>query len=198
MSKVYTAASMSLDGFIADSSGGGFEHLFRWHGNGDVEVATAQPDRKLRLSAASAAHLREQLDNTGALVVGRRLFDMTGGWGGNHPFGVPVVVVTHRAPEGWPREGAPFTFVTDGIESAIAQARGIAGDRWVGVSGGSIARQCLDVGLLDEIQVELVPVLFGGGVSFFGALKGAPVELVGPTVVEDTDVTHLKFQVRRD
>jgi dihydrofolate reductase len=111
--------------------------------------------------------------------------------------GRPVVVVTHSVPEGWPREHAPFAFVTDGIESAIEQASALAGDKAVGVNGGTIARQCLNAGLLDEIWVDLVPVLLGGGTPFFDQLNGAPVELEGPTsVVQGTDVTHLRYRVR--
>jgi dihydrofolate reductase len=108
-----------------------------------------------------------------------------------------VVVLTHSVPEGWPREGAPFTFVTEGIERAIETAKGLAGDLGVGVNGGTIARQCLDAGLLDEILVDLVPVLLGGGTPFFEQLKEAPVELEGPvSVVEGVDVTHLRYRVR--
>jgi dihydrofolate reductase len=108
------------------------------------------------------------------------------------------VVVTHTVPEGWPRDDAPFTFVTDGIESAIEQAKALAGDKVVGVNGGTIASQCLDAGLLDEVWVDLVPVLLGGGVRFFDQLQGAPFELEGPvSVVEGSDVTHLRYRVRR-
>jgi dihydrofolate reductase len=197
MTKVYTGASMSLDGYISGPAETGFEHLFKWYGNGDVEVPTTKPEMTLRLSAVSADHFRSLIDNTGALVVGRRLFDYTGGWDGNHPMGAPVVVVTHSVPEGWPREDAPFTFVTDGIESAIEKAKALAGDKVVGVNGGTIARQCLNAGLLDEIWVDLVPVLLGGGTPFFDELKGAPVELEGPvSVVEGIDVTHLRYRVR--
>jgi dihydrofolate reductase len=117
--------------------------------------------------------------------------------GGSHPMGRPVVVVTHSVPDGWPCEGAPVTFVTDGIESAIEKAKAIAGDKVVGVNGGTIARQCLNAGLLDEIWVDVVPVLLGGGTPFFDELTGAPVELEGPvSVVEGTDVTHLRYRVR--
>lgn len=117
--------------------------------------------------------------------------------GGRHPMDKPVVVVTHGVPDGWPREGAPFTFVSDGIESAIEQARALAGDKAVGVNGGTIARQCLDARLLDEIWVDLVPVLLGGGTPFFEQLGSAPVELEGPLSVEDgKDVTHLRYRVR--
>ena len=197
MTKVYTGASMSLDGYIAGPAETGFEHLFKWYGNGDVEVPTAQPEMTLRMTPVNAEHLRTINDMSGALVVGRKLFDATNGWGGNHPMGLPVVVVTHSVPEGWPRADAPFTFVTDGIEAAIEQAKALAGDKVVGVNGGTIASQCLDAGLLDEIWVDLVPVLLGGGTSFFDHLRRAPVELEGPTsVVEGTDVTHLRYRVR--
>ncbi len=197
MGKVYTGASMSLDGYISGPGETGFEHLFAWYGNGDVDVPTAQPDRTLRMSAASAEYFRSYVENTGVLVVGRRLFDSTKAWGGNHPMGTPVVVVTHSIPAGWPREGSPFTFVTDGIESAIEQAKAIAGDKIVGVNGGTIARQCLEAGLLDEVWVDLVPVLLGGGTPFFGALTNAPVELDGPvSVVAGDRVMHLRYRVR--
>jgi dihydrofolate reductase len=197
MTKVYTGASMSLDGYIAGPAETGFKHLFKWYGNGDVEVPTAQPDMTLRMSAVSAKHFGNLINMTGALVVGRRLFDTTGGWGGNHPLGLPVVVVTRSVPKGWPRKDAPFTFVTDGIHSAIERAKALAGDKVVGVNGGTIASQCLNMGLLDEIWVDLVPVLLGGGTRFFDQLKDAPVKLEGPiSVMEGTDVTHLRYRVR--
>jgi dihydrofolate reductase len=198
MTKVYTGASMSLDGYISGPAESGFEHLFKWYGNGDVELPTTHPEMTFRLTPVSAEHFRNVIDMTGALVVGRRLFDLTDGWGGNHPIGKPVVVVTHSVPEGWPRDDAPFTFVTDGIESAIEQAKALAGDKVVGVNGGTIASQCLDAGLLDEVWVDLVPVLLGGGTRFFDQLGGAPFELEGPiSVVEAADVTHLRYRVRR-
>lgn len=198
MTTVYTGASMSLDGYIASPADSGFEHLFRWYSNGDVEVPTAQPELTMRMTPEGAEHFQALIEMTGALVVGRRLFDQTSGWGGNHPIGVPVVVLTHSVPDGWPREDAPFTFVSDGIEHAIEQAAELAGDKAVGVNGGTIARQCLDAGLLDEIRVDLVPVLLGGGTPFFGQLAGAPVELEGPlSVGDDAGVTHLRYRVRK-
>lgn len=197
MTKVYTGASMSLDGYIAGPNDTGFEHLFKWYGNGDVVVETTHPELTFRLTPENAEHFRTLLELTGALVVGRKLFDFTGGWGGEHPMGKPVVVLTHSVPDGWEREGKHFAFVTDGIERGIERAKELAGDKVVGVNGGTIASQCLEAGLLDEIWVDLVPVLLGGGTPFFSALQRAPVELEGPvSVVEGADVTHLRYRVR--
>ncbi len=197
MSKVYTGASMSLDGYISGPGETGFEHLFKWYENGDVEVTTANPELTFHMSEVGAKYFREIIDMTGALVCGRHLFDFTKGWGGTHPLDKPVVVVTHSVPDDWPHDGAPFTFVTDGIESAIEQAKALAGDKFVVVNGGTIASQCLDARLLDEIWVDLVPVLLGDGTPFFDELKNAPIELEGPiSVAEDIDVTHLRYRVR--
>jgi dihydrofolate reductase len=109
MGKVITSASMSLDGYISGPDESGFEHLFGWHHNGDVEVSATDPRWSFTTTEPSAEHLREQMAATGALVVGRRLFDVTQGWGGNHPFGVPVFVVTHQVPRDRPHPRAPFT-----------------------------------------------------------------------------------------
>ena len=198
MSEVYTGASMSLDGYIAGPEESGFDRLFKWYGNGDVEVPTANPDMTFRLSPQSAEWFRGgYLDNTGALVVGRRLFDLTNAWGGRHPLDRPVVVVTHRVPDGWPREGSPFTFVTGGIERAVETAKELAGGKTVAVNGGTIASQCLASGLLDEVWVDLVPVVLGGGTPFFSGLSGAPFDLEGPVAtVQGVDVTHLRYRVR--
>jgi dihydrofolate reductase len=198
MNKVYTGASMSLDGYIAGPNETGFEHLFQWYGAGDIEVPTANPAMSFRLTQAGADYWREVMELSGALVVGRKLFDVTNGWGGRHPMDCKVVVVTHSVPAGWEQDGESFTFVTDGIEAGIAAAREIAGDRGVGVNGGTIARQCLEAGLLDEIWVDLVPVLLGGGTPFFEAVAGAPIVLEGPyQVTEDIGVTHLRYRAAK-
>jgi dihydrofolate reductase len=198
MSTVFTGASMSLDGYIAGPSESGFEHLFKWYGNGDIEVPTTKPDMTLRMTEENVQHWRIVADMAGALVVGRKLFDFTNGWDGEHPLGTPVVVATHRPPPAdWPSE-APFTFVSEGIEAAVEKARELAGDKVVGVNGGSIAGQCLEAGLLDEIWVDLVPVLLGEGTPFFSQLSTVPVELEGPLAISDgRDVTHLRYRVRR-
>ncbi|GAA4888363.1 dihydrofolate reductase family protein [Streptomyces coeruleoprunus] len=201
MAKVCTGASMSLDGYISGPGETGFDKLFKWYENGDITVETTHPELTFHLTEVSATHWRRLIAETGALVVGRKLFDITQGWGGDHPMGVPVVVVTHSVPDGWPREGAPFHFVTEGgtegIERAVALARELAGDKNVVVNAGTIAQQCLDARLLDEVGIDLVPVLLGGGTPFFTDLKGAPYELEGPVAIaEGKDVTHLRYRVR--
>jgi dihydrofolate reductase len=128
MATVIAAAAMSLDGFIADTSDA-VGPLFDWYGNGDVEVTGADPDRVFRTSAATGDYLRTAWGNIGAAVIGRRLFDLTNGWGGRPAIGEAVFVVTHQAPGDWSHPDAPFTFVTDGLRSAIAQAQVFAGHR---------------------------------------------------------------------
>ena len=179
MSKIVADMSMSLDGFVAEPNGA-VDRVFAWYAN---------------LSEASGARMQEAMANVGALVCGRRTFDQAEGWGGRHPMGVPVFVVTHQPPDGW--DDAPFTFVTDGVPSAVEQARAVAGDKWVGVASPDITRQCLEGGLLDLLELSVVPVLLGDGVRFFSNLATAPIELEGPRVIEGDGVTHLSYAVRR-
>jgi dihydrofolate reductase len=187
---------MSLDGFIAhpDDSVG---HLFDWYGNGEVEVHWPGNDMVSHVTSASATYLRDSIAKVGALVVGRRVFDYTQGWAGSHPFGVPVFVVSHSVPEGWPRPDAPFTIVTDGVESAVAQASEVAGDKNVGLAGPNIIQQCLNSGLLDELSIELVPVLLGEGIRFFDNLTISPIMFENPTLIEGDRVTHLSYRRSR-
>jgi dihydrofolate reductase len=193
MNKVYTGASMSLDGFVAGPNETGFEYLFAWYGNGEIAVPTANPAITLQLTEANARHQQRLLDQTGAIVVGRKLYDATNAWGGQHPMGVPVVVLTHHPPE--PREG--FHFVTTSIEDAVAMAAELAGDKVVGVNAGTIATQSYAAGLLDEVWIGLVPVILGAGRPFFDGL-GGPVTLDGPLeIAEGTGVTHLRYAVPR-
>jgi dihydrofolate reductase len=141
MATVVAQMSMSLDGFIANPQDG-VDHIFDWFFNGPVEVQTpgSGGPASFHVSEASAAYIRESMANVGALISGRRLFDVANGWGGSHPFNVPVFVVTHSIPDGWPRPDVPFTFVTDGIESAVAQAKAAAGDKMIGVAGPNIVQ----------------------------------------------------------
>lgn len=186
--------SISLDGFVATEDHG-IDRLVGWMFGGSVETPTATPGLSFRTSEASAGELRDAFSGVGALLSGRRNFDLAGGWGGSHPMGVPVVVVTHRAPEGF--EGGSITFATDGLESAVAQARAAAGGRTVGVATPSLTRQLLEAGLLDAIHLNVVPVLLGSGVPFFAGLKGGPYELGTPAIVAGDGVTHLTYEVKR-
>ena len=197
MGQVIASASMSLDGFIAkqDHTIG---RLFDWLQNGEVELPTVDDRITFHLSQASADYWRSWVDGLGALVCGRTLFDFTGGWGGMHTMGVPVVVVTHQVPTAWveAHPDAPFHFVTDGVEPAVAKAQEIAGRRTVAVSAGAIAGQCLELGLLDAVAVDLVPVVMGQGRPFFGELSGDDAVLGDPIeCIQGERVTHLLFPV---
>lgn len=195
MATVITDLSMSLDGFVAFPSDEAGE-LFDWYNNGDIPVS-APDGTTVRVTEGSARHLRDLYENVGAAIVGRRLFDFIDGWGGSSPLGCPIFVVTHSVPGGWPRPGVPYTFVTDGIESAVAQASAAAGDGLVEVSGPNIIQQCLNRGFIDEVRVSLVPVLLGEGVPFFANLEDTPVRLEDPVVIEGKRVTHLHYRVRK-
>jgi dihydrofolate reductase len=196
MGKVIAGAAMSLDGFIADTSDA-VGPLFDFYGNGDVELTGADPDRIFRTTAATADYLRTEWGNIGATVIGRRLFDLTNGWGGRPAVGDAVFVVTHRAPADWPHPDAPFTFVTDGLLSAIAQAQAFAQDRNVAITAGDLTGQAIAAGLVDEVSISLVPVVFGAGVRFFGDYAASPVLLGNPQVVEGDRVTHLHYRVHK-
>ena len=129
------------------------------------------------------------------LVTARRTFDLAHAWGGKHPMDVPMVVVTHRVPEEWAdREGSPFTFVTEGVPKAIDVARQIAGDTDVVVGAPSVTWQCLQLGLLDAIHIDLAPVVLGRGIRLFDHLT-APVELLISEASGNTHVTQITFQV---
>jgi dihydrofolate reductase len=198
MGKVVAQAIMSLDGYVAkqDNTIG---RLFDWLQNGEIEIPTPAGDFDVHLTPPSAEHWRRWVSSLGALVCGRTLFDVTDGWRGRHSLDVPIVVVTHHVPADWvaAHPEAPFTFVTDGVAAAVAQAQTLAGDRDVAVTGGTIARQCLELGLLDEVAVDLVPVVMGeGNRPFFGKLSTEDVQLGNPSVcIQGDHVTHLVFPV---
>lgn len=196
MGKVIMDATVSVDGFIADENDD-VGPLFDWYGNGDVPVTMADPDRVFYVSAASAEFIRSALGDIRAVVVGRHLFDLTNGWNGVPPAGEHVFVVTHEPPTDWEHPEAPYTFVTDGVASAIEQARAFAGDGDVSVTAGDIGGQALQAGLVDEVHLELAPVLFGSGKPYFGSFTGARQMLENPQIVEGDRVLHLTYAVRR-
>jgi dihydrofolate reductase len=203
MGKVVANMSMSLDGFIAGPNdgperplGNGGERLHEWlydltswrelHGlvggktNRDAEI------------------LDESFKNTGAVVMGRRMFNNGEKyWGDNPPFHMPVFVLTHEAREKVVKEGGTtFTFVTDGIESALEQAKAAAGDKDVSVAGGAdTVQQFIKAGLLDEIQIHLVPVLIGDGIRLFEHLGTEQIKLEITRVIESPGVIHLRYRV---
>jgi dihydrofolate reductase len=193
MGKVTAEFAMSLDGFIADSKDD-VSRLFAWFSNGDTPIPGAG-GRMFMTSSVSARNYLEALQSTGALVTGRRDFDVSDAWGGTSPMNVPTFIITHAAPQEWLKNGSPFTFVTDGIESAIKKAKQAAGKKNVAVSGSTITQQCLKAGLLDEIGVDLVPILLGDGIRLFDNLGTKPIELESTQAVEAPGVTHLKYRV---
>ena len=151
-----------------------------------------------KVSAQSAEMLGRAFSSIGAIVTGRRTFDITNGWGGRHPLDVPMVVLTNSVPDGWDYEGSPFTFVTDGVESAVERARELAGEKDVAVGAASLVQQCLKAGLLDEVHVDIVPVLLGGGVRMFDNLGPEHIELERTELIEAPDVTHMTFRVVKE
>ena len=205
MGKVTSGLTMSLDGFIAGPNDGP-EHplgengmrLFDWYGSGDTEYAVPSGGMTFMVSPQSAEMLNRAFSSIGAIVTGRRTFDITHGWGGRHPLDVPVVVLTHSVPDGWDHEGSPFVFVTDGVESAVEKAGELAGEKDVAVGAASLVQQCLRAGLLDEVHVDIVPVLLGGGVRLFDNLGPEHVELERTEVIEAPGVTHMTFRVVKE
>jgi dihydrofolate reductase len=212
MTKVTFDISVSLDGFVAGPDatleqplGEGGERLHEW-----VIGLASWRERHGRSGGernADSDVLEESIDSTGAVVMGRRMFsggegpwsddpNADGWWGADPPFRVPVFVVTHHPRETVVKQGGTsFAFVTDGAEAALEQARAAAGDANVAIGGGaSVAQQLLRAGLVDEMQLHLVPILLGGGVRLFDGL-GDGVELEIERVVESPAVTHLRYRV---
>jgi dihydrofolate reductase len=190
MEKVILDISMSLDGFIAGPNdnrkqplGEGGEQLHDWMWRD--RSMTGNED--LMQGGTTAT--------TGATVVGRRTYDLVDGWGGSHPLrGVPVFVLSHDVPPKVPKRESAFTFVKDGIESAIKQAKAVAGDKNVYMIGGAnVAQQCMSAGLLDEIRLHLVHVLLGSGVRLFDKMS-EQTKLQKTNIIDSFGVTHFTFR----
>src|SRR3954468_6519390 len=188
MSKLVALMSVSLDGFVADINDGVGE-VFDWYmSSGDVEISTGGSDpMTFHVSQPSADHLHGLIADLGAVLTGRRTFDKAEGWGGNHAWG-PAFVLTHHVPAGWPRPNSTVHFVSDGIESAVKQAKAAANGKNVGVHGADTIQQLLNAGLLDEISVDIAAVFLGSGVRFFEHLGGTPAFLGNPTVIAESAV----------
>jgi dihydrofolate reductase len=187
--KILLDMAMSLDGFIAgpnDEPEGLYDWFFPPSGS---------------VTASDAAVIDESIKTTGAIVMGRRAYDLGDKVDGfaDTPYRAEHFVLSHDAPEQVAKGETTFTFVTDGIESALEQAKAAAGDRNVAVGGGaSIAQQCIEAGLIDEIQIHLVPVLLGEGIRLFEHLGAEQIELERTRVIESHGVTHLKFRVIKE
>jgi dihydrofolate reductase len=185
MAKVVLFMAMSLDGFIAgpedsmtEPAGREGERLFAWSDGG---------------TAARAVH--GEYNATGAVLSGRRTYDLVNGWSGDHHDGVPMFILTHKPPLTVPEGKGTYTFVTDGVESAVAQAKAAAADKEVLLHGADIAQQCLRLGLLDEMVIHLIPVLLGEGRRLFEHLGSEHVELKLVHLREAPQATHLRYRV---
>jgi dihydrofolate reductase len=201
VAKVGFDITTSLDGFVAGPNDGlelplgeGGEKLDEWV----FGLASWRAPHGLEggETGRDSDVLEEAMGNLGAFVVGRRMFDLAQGWGEEPPFHAPVFVLTHEARDPLEKKGGTtFTFVNDGIESALRQAQAAAGGKDVGIWGGAnTIQQYLRAGLIDEFQIHIAPLLLGGGVRLFDQAP-ADLELETTRVLESPMVTHLKFRV---
>jgi dihydrofolate reductase len=192
MSTVFMHAVVSVDGFIADAADN-VGPLFEWYFNGDAEIVDGGP---FKVSRDSVRYVRPMWQRIGTTVMGRHLFDLTNGWEGTPPAGEHIVVVTHRPrPEGWHPE-ASCQFVDD-IGRAIMLAKELAGDRDVAVTAGNVGGQALALGLVDEVAMDVVPVVFGRGKRYFGALDVQQLLEDSDVVIQGRRVLHVRYRVRR-
>lgn len=190
---------VSVDGYIADTNDD-VGPLFDWYFNGDHALIPGEMDEPtpggMRVSKASFDYVRPTWDGVGAIVIGRHLFDITNGWEGRPPAGEHVVVVSHRPkPDGWHPE-ASYYFVDD-VAQAIAKAKELAGERNVVVAAGDVGGQALALGLVDEVAMDVVPVVFGSGKRYFGPVDGQHLLEDPHVVIQGDRVLHLRYRVRR-
>ncbi|MDB5542665.1 MAG: deaminase-reductase protein [Devosia sp.] len=204
MTKVVIDMTMSLDGFVAGPEDGkqhplgthGGHHIFDWYATGTEDYRTSlfRPAPGANLDQVKLMYVE-----AGAYIFGRRTYDITDGWGGAHPVnGAPVFVLTHQPPpaEDVPKGPSNLTFVTDGIASAIEQARAVAGDKDIKLGGASPGKQALAAGLCDEVLVHVAPFLVGGGVRLFDELADG-VQLEKLSVSDGPMATHIRYRVVR-
>jgi dihydrofolate reductase len=191
--KVVMYSSVSVDGFIADAKDDPGP-LFEWLSSGDIPLGESG---QATVSQASYDHVRRYWDEIGVTIVGRHVFDITDGWDGDPPAGIDhIVVVSHRPkPEGWHPE-APYHFVNN-IEDAAAKAQELAGERTIEVAAGDVAGQMLAAGLIDEVAMDLAPVVFGSGKRYFGSVDAQHLLEDPDVVIQGNRVLHLRYRVRR-
>ena len=202
--KVFAGMSMSLDGYVAGPNDGpenglgdGGDQLHEWIYN----LKSWREPHNLEGGETNQddAVMKEAFERGGAFIMGRRMFDIAeDAWGDEPPFHRPVFVLTHREHEPLVKKGGTtFTFVTDGIESALSQAREAAEGKDVAVAGANTIQQYINAGLLDEIEVDLVPIVLGGGVPLFANL-GDDIRLEKTRTVDSPAVTHLWYRVVKE
>jgi dihydrofolate reductase len=196
MTKTIAGFSMSLDGYIAGLDDD-VAPLYKWFTSGDTDFTFQGADQVYEVASESAELLSNEWSVLGAMVTGRRDFDASDAWGGKPPLGIPFYIVTHKPPEAWLKEDSPFIFVTDGVESAIKMAKKAAGEKHVAIGGSQIVQQSIKAGLLDEIYIDLAPILLGEGISLFNSLGAKSVNLEIIRVVDTPHVTHLRYRVLR-
>ncbi|HEX9037908.1 MAG TPA: deaminase [Ktedonobacterales bacterium] len=194
MGSVSTGFSMSLDGFVAEPDDN-VERVFRWYTLGGATQQIEQGGDAIPMNDAGAEFVKEAAKTIGALVTGRRQYEQTHGWGGKHPVDAPIVVVTHRPAPAWVQPDWPVTFIHEGVEDAILEAKKLAGEKTVAVASTTIVQQCLNLGLLDEIHIDLAPVLLSHGVALFANLTTGPLDLEITDVSPGNGVTHLTYRV---
>jgi dihydrofolate reductase len=195
---------VSVDGFIADENDD-VGPLHEWYFSGDTPITEGGGDQaydhsgagsRFKVSSASAEYVRRMWEAIGVIVMGRHLFDLVNGWEGQPPAGDHVVVVSHRPkPEGWHPE-ASYHFVDD-VTAAVAKAQDLAGDRTVAVNAGEVGSQILAAGLVDEVAMDVVPVVFGSGKRYFGSIEGQHLLEDPHVVIQGDRVLHLRYKVRR-
>jgi dihydrofolate reductase len=192
MSSSVLYMSMSLDGYIAgpndepgNPGGDGFMRLHEWYFTGAESGRPPGP----------AGELVDQMNATGAVLVGRRTAEQAGHYKGDH-HGVPIFVLSHRPAPASVADYPSVTYVAGGIASAMAQAKAAAGDRDVMVHGADMVQQALETGVLDEIQIHQIPVLLGAGRRLFGVLPSR-IELEIAQVIDTPQATHIRYRVRR-
>ncbi|MEV4704376.1 dihydrofolate reductase family protein [Actinoplanes sp. NPDC049316] len=192
MGTVIMHSVMSVDGFIADGNDE-VGPLHDWYFSGDTPILGGDG---FKVSRTSAEYVRPMWESIGVIVMGRHLFDLVNGWEGRPPAGDHVVVVSHRPkPQGWHPE-ASYHFAGD-VRAAIARAQDLAGDRTVAVNAGDVGGQIFAAGLVDEVAIDVVPVVFGSGRRYFGSGEGQR-RLADPHVVIPSDgVLHLRFKTAR-
>jgi dihydrofolate reductase len=189
MAKVIFNISMSLDGYIVGQNDDA-SLLHSWYFSGDTEM----PGTPFKIAKSSMELMTEAASSVGAMVTGKKTFNVSNAWDGYPPLGVHHFVLTHNPVPEWQKNGSPFTFVTNGVKQAIEMAKAKAGEKDVCISSASILQQALKENLVDEMHIDLVPILLGNGTPLFEKTL-EPVKLDLFRAISGTGVVHLVFRI---